>query len=62
MFGTDVAYGAICLRACYAMPDTDLAYGATGMPQRAPNSMNNYGVLLNEIGYQPTRPLRDVRY
>ena len=29
-------------------------YSASGMPQRAPNSMNNYGVVLNEIGLRPT--------
>eukprot|EP00961_Rhodomonas_salina_P246315 3328190-Rhodomonas_salina.1 len=28
MSGTDVAYGAICLRACYAISGTDIAYGA----------------------------------
>eukprot|EP00961_Rhodomonas_salina_P305407 3941944-Rhodomonas_salina.5 len=27
-FGTDIAYGAICLRASYALSSTDLAYGA----------------------------------
>jgi len=29
-------------------------YSDTGMPQRAPNSMNNYGVVLNEIGLRPS--------
>ena len=24
-------------------------YTASGLPQRAPNSMNNYGVVLNEV-------------
>eukprot|EP00961_Rhodomonas_salina_P024402 328578-Rhodomonas_salina.2 len=27
--GTEVAQGAICLRACYAMSGTDILYGAT---------------------------------
>eukprot|EP00961_Rhodomonas_salina_P201559 2719123-Rhodomonas_salina.3 len=29
MPGTDLASGGICLRACYAMPGTDLGYGTT---------------------------------
>eukprot|EP00961_Rhodomonas_salina_P057303 770301-Rhodomonas_salina.4 len=28
MSGTDLAYGAICLRLCYSLPGTDLASGA----------------------------------
>lgn len=28
-------------------------YRAEGMPSRAPNSMNNYGLVLNEIGLRP---------
>eukprot|EP00961_Rhodomonas_salina_P291295 3931875-Rhodomonas_salina.6 len=28
MSGTDIASGASCLRACYAMSDTDSVYGA----------------------------------
>eukprot|EP00961_Rhodomonas_salina_P303942 3941419-Rhodomonas_salina.3 len=31
MPGTDLAYGAICLRACDAILRTDLAYGDTGV-------------------------------
>eukprot|EP00961_Rhodomonas_salina_P075047 1007711-Rhodomonas_salina.2 len=27
--GTALAYGAICLRACYAMSGTEIAYDAT---------------------------------
>jgi len=29
-------------------------YSDSGMPQRAPNSMNNYGVVLTEIGMKPS--------
>eukprot|EP00961_Rhodomonas_salina_P032911 443221-Rhodomonas_salina.4 len=32
MPGTDLTYGAICLRGCYAMPGTGLAYGAMRCP------------------------------
>ena len=28
-------------------------YEASGLPQRRPNTMNNYGLVLNEIGMQP---------
>lgn len=28
-------------------------YSESGMPQRAPNSMNKYGVILNDIGMRP---------
>ncbi|CAJ1350797.1 unnamed protein product [Effrenium voratum] len=28
-------------------------YRASGLPARAPNSMNNYGLVLNEIGMRP---------
>lgn len=28
-------------------------FAATGLPARRPNSMNNYGVILNDIGWKP---------
>lgn len=28
-------------------------FGTTGLPARRPNSMNNYGIILNEIGWRP---------
>eukprot|EP00929_Paragymnodinium_shiwhaense_P082452 TRINITY_DN43443_c0_g1_i1.p1 TRINITY_DN43443_c0_g1~~TRINITY_DN43443_c0_g1_i1.p1 ORF type:complete len:339 (+),score=68.27 TRINITY_DN43443_c0_g1_i1:54-1070(+) len=28
-------------------------FAATGLPARRPNSMNNYGIILNEIGWKP---------
>lgn len=28
-------------------------FTATGLPARRPNSMNNYGIILNEIGWRP---------
>eukprot|EP00961_Rhodomonas_salina_P032285 435442-Rhodomonas_salina.1 len=36
--GTDVAYAASHLRACYAMPGTDVSYGATTDDQRHPRA------------------------
>jgi len=29
------------------------SYGASGLPVRRPNSMNNYGLIVNEIGLRP---------
>eukprot|EP00961_Rhodomonas_salina_P000261 3531-Rhodomonas_salina.3 len=31
MSGTDIGYGGIRLRACYAKPGTEIAYGAVGV-------------------------------
>lgn len=28
-------------------------FGTTGLPARRPNTMNNYGIILNEIGWRP---------
>eukprot|EP00951_Prasinocladus_malaysianus_P005925 scaffold41856_cov38-Prasinocladus_malaysianus.AAC.1 len=28
-------------------------YSQTGLPIRRPNSMNNYGIILNEVAYSP---------
>jgi len=28
-------------------------FAATGLPAKRPNSMNNYGIILNEIGWKP---------
>eukprot|EP00961_Rhodomonas_salina_P303724 3941344-Rhodomonas_salina.2 len=43
---------AICLRACYAMSGTDIAYGAT-------SALGQHQVFSP---YRPTHSLRDVRY
>ena len=37
-------------------------YSESGLPQRAPNSMNNYGVVLNEIGMRPSFDAMLKRY
>ena len=42
--------GALCDR----LLDEAKHYTASGLPQRAPNTMNNYGVVLNEVGLRPT--------
>merc|ERR1719221_424602 len=28
-------------------------FASTGLPARRPNTMNNYGIILNEIGWKP---------
>lgn len=37
-------------------------YSDSGLPQRAPNSMNNYGVVLTEIGLRPSFDAMLKRY
>eukprot|EP00961_Rhodomonas_salina_P181077 2444229-Rhodomonas_salina.4 len=43
---------AICLRACYAMPGTDLAYTALAA----------YTIPGTDLAHLPTRALRNARY
>eukprot|EP00961_Rhodomonas_salina_P084889 1140171-Rhodomonas_salina.3 len=54
MSGTDLGYDGIGLRACYAMPGTDLAYGAARR-----ESLFDSAAVVNR--YCPTHSLRDVR-
>eukprot|EP00961_Rhodomonas_salina_P171163 2307518-Rhodomonas_salina.2 len=76
MSGTDLAYGTIVLRVCYAMSGADLAYGArsgfclqfrwvtpSGLPTRCPARAARCPVLREcmEI-YRPTLCLGDARY
>ncbi|KAJ8611385.1 hypothetical protein CTAYLR_006501 [Chrysophaeum taylorii] len=39
---------------CRALLDEVDNYFETGLPVRRPNSMNNYGLIVNEIGMKPT--------
>jgi len=41
-------------RACEHLIEEVEHFQSTGLPARRPNSMNNYGVVLNEIGLKPT--------
>eukprot|EP00961_Rhodomonas_salina_P224598 3036309-Rhodomonas_salina.1 len=43
MTSTDEAYGAIGLRACYAMPGTDIAYGAARGRGQGPRDSGREG-------------------
>ena len=40
--------------ACRALADEVAQFGASGLEARRPNSMNNYGVVLNDIGLRPS--------
>ena len=40
--------------ACQMLVDEVDAYAASGLPSARPNSMNKYGLVLNEIGLEPT--------
>ena len=44
LFGSVVQTGAV--------EELDKFHG-TGLPARRPNSMNNYGIVVNEIGMEP---------
>jgi len=48
-----ISFDCLMGPACDLLLEETKAYGGSGMPQRAPNSMNNYGVVLNEIGMKP---------
>eukprot|EP00961_Rhodomonas_salina_P183033 2471022-Rhodomonas_salina.1 len=75
MSGTEVAYGASCLRASYAMSGTDLVYGAMRCPVLrkpmgkvlpGPEGAQQLDPLkpVTKLGWvrSPTTALRDVRY
>eukprot|EP00961_Rhodomonas_salina_P177119 2388283-Rhodomonas_salina.1 len=49
MSGTGTAYAGLCLRSCYAMPGTDIAYAAT-------RSRGNGAIMPStESGYAATK-------
>ena len=39
--------------ACQMLVDEVDAYAASGLPTARPNSMNNYGIIVNAIGMRP---------
>eukprot|EP00961_Rhodomonas_salina_P086295 1159930-Rhodomonas_salina.1 len=62
MSGTSIAYGAACLRACYAKSGTEVAYGAIclrevrawcHLPTRSP--VLTYAKSGTEVAYGATR-------
>ena len=40
--------------ACDRLCDEIEHFGETGLPARRPNSMNRYGLILNEVGMRPS--------
>ena len=49
-----VSFACLEPALCDRLLDEAKHYTASGLPQRAPNTMNNYGVVLNEVGLRPT--------
>jgi len=49
-----VSFRCFTEEACDQILEEAKNYTASGLPQRAPNSMNNYGVVLNEVGMRPS--------
>lgn len=41
-------------RACTALMEEVAHFASTGIEARRPNSMNNYGLILNDIGLRPS--------
>eukprot|EP00961_Rhodomonas_salina_P221001 2987739-Rhodomonas_salina.1 len=69
MSGTDLAYGPICLRDCYALPSTgtDLAYGPTRLYEAGEfDFCGKTHAIAHAIAardrYQPTSALCADRY
>eukprot|EP00961_Rhodomonas_salina_P249864 3377107-Rhodomonas_salina.11 len=59
MPGTNIAYGAICLRTRYAMSGTDVAYGTICLrPRYAVPGTDPGNAGTRELWYWSTRCLR----
>merc|ERR1719487_2485348 len=48
-----ISFPALTMEFCDKLLAEVKHYHSKGMPSRAPNSMNNYGLVLNEIGMRP---------
>ncbi|CAK9003434.1 unnamed protein product [Durusdinium trenchii] len=48
-----VSFDCFTQEFCKMLLEEVLNYQASGLPSRPPNSMNNYGLVLNEIGLKP---------
>lgn len=48
-----ISFECLTPEFCDMLMDEVKNYQASGLPQRAPNSMNNYGLVLNEVGMRP---------
>jgi len=48
------SFPLLCGETCDRLIDEVEAFQKSGLPARRPNSMNNYGLILNEIGLRPS--------
>mmetsp|Transcript_5355 Transcript_5355/g.14901 ORF Transcript_5355/g.14901 Transcript_5355/m.14901 type:complete len:637 (-) Transcript_5355:228-2138(-) len=57
-----ISFPALNDEFCRLLLEEVANYRQSGLPSRAPNSMNNYGLVLNEIGMRPvfSRLLKEV--
>jgi len=51
--GMVYSFRVFTLEFCNLIVEEVRNFADTGLPARRPNSMNNYGVILNEIGMEP---------
>lgn len=49
-----ISFDCLSNEFCDMLVNEASHYRSLGMPQQAPNSMNNYGLVLNEVGLRPT--------
>jgi len=47
------SFEVFTVRFCERLVEEIHNFYSTGLPARRPNSMNNYGIILNEIGLEP---------
>lgn len=51
--GEVFSFPCFTLDFCQLLVEEIFGFYASGLPARRPNSMNNYGIILNEIGMEP---------
>merc|ERR1712059_202583 len=51
--GMVYSFQALSVAFCEMLVEEIHAFYSTGLPAKRPNSMNNYGIILNEIGLEP---------
>jgi hypothetical protein len=48
------SFGMLSIAFCDKFLEEVDNYFASGLPVRRPNSMNNYGLIVNDIGLEPS--------
>jgi ubiquitin-protein ligase len=51
--GEVFSFPVFTMEFCQLLVEEIFNFYATGLPAKRPNSMNNYGIILNEIGLEP---------